>query len=42
MKCNNICIIRIPEGEEEKQWIENLYEQVMKENLPNFMTEKVI
>ena len=29
MKCNNICIIGIPEGQEEEQRIENLFEKVM-------------
>ena len=41
MKCNNICIIGIPEGEEEEQGIENLFEKVMMENFPNLMREKV-
>ena len=41
MKCNNIRIIGIPEGEEEKQEIENLFEKIMIENIRNFMTEKV-
>ena len=41
MKCNNIRIIGIPEGEEEEQGIENLFEKVMMENVPNLMTEKV-
>ena len=40
MKHNNICIIGIPEGEEE-QGIQNLLEKVMKENFPNLMREKV-
>ena len=41
MKCNNIRIIGIPEGEEEEQWIKNLFEKVMMENFPNLMREKV-
>ena len=41
MKCNNICIIGIPEGEEEEQGIENLSERVVIENFPNLMREKV-
>ena len=41
MKCNNICIIVIPEGEEEEQGIENLFEKVVLENFPNLMREKV-
>ena len=32
-KCSNIWIIGVPEGEEEEQDIENLFEQIMKENL---------
>ena len=41
MKRNNICIIGIPEREEEEQGIENLFEKVMMENFPNLMREKV-
>ena len=41
MKCNNIHIIGIPEGEEQDQGIENLFEKVMMENFPNLMREKV-
>ena len=44
MKCNNICIIPeggIPEGEEEAQGIENVFEKVMMENFPHLMREKV-
>ena len=40
MKHNNICIIGIPEGEEEEQWIENLFEKVMMQNFPNLMRGK--
>ena len=39
MKLNNIHIIGIPEGEEEEQGIENLFEKVMMENLPNLIRE---
>ena len=42
MKHNNIHIIRIPEGEEEEQGIENLFEKVMMENFPDLMREKLI
>ena len=41
MKRNNIHIIGIPEGEEEEQGMENLFEKVMMENFPNLMREKV-
>ena len=41
MKCNNIHIIGIPEGEEEEQGIEKLFEKVKMENFLNLMREKV-
>ena len=34
-KYSNIRIIGVPEGEEEELEIENLFEQIMKENFPN-------
>ena len=34
-KHSNIWIIGVPEGEEEEQEIENLFEKIMKENFPN-------
>ena len=40
MNRNNICIIRIPEGEEEQR-IENLFVKIMMENFPNLVREKV-
>ena len=33
-KCSNIQSIGVPEGEEEDQQIENLFEKIMKENFP--------
>ena len=33
-KRSNIQIIGVPEGEEEEQQTENLFEQIMKENFP--------
>ena len=41
MKRNNIHIIGIPEGEEEEQGIQSLFEKVMMENCPNLMKEKL-
>ena len=38
-KCSNIWIIGVLEGEEEEQEIENLFEQMMKENFPNLVKE---
>ena len=35
LKHSNIRIIGVPEGEEEEQKIENLFEPIMKENFPN-------
>ena len=37
--CSNILIIGMPEGEEEEQEIENLFENTMKENFPNLAKE---
>ena len=37
-KCSNIRLIGVPEGEEEQE-IENLFEQIMKENFPNLAKE---
>ena len=39
LKRSNIQIIGVPEGEEEDQEIENLFEQIMKENFPNLVKE---
>ena len=38
-KYSNIRIIGMPEGEEQEQEIENLFEQIMKENFPNLSKE---
>ena len=38
-KCSNIQIIGVQEGEEGEQEIENLFEQIMKENFPNLVKE---
>ena len=38
-KHSNIWIIGVPEREEEEQKIENLFEQIMKENFPNLAKE---
>ena len=35
LKSSNIWLIGVPEGEEEEQKIENLFEQIMKENFLN-------
>ena len=39
MKRSNIRIIGVPEGEEEEQKIENLFEQIMKENFSSLAKE---
>ena len=39
LKRSNIRIIGVPEGEEKEQQIENLFEQIMKENFPNLAKE---
>ena len=38
-KHSNIRIIGVPEGEEEEQKNENLFEKIMKENFPNLAKE---
>ena len=38
-KCSNLWIIGVPEGEEEEEEIENLFEQIMKENFPILVKE---
>ena len=39
VKHSNILIIEVPEGEEEEQETENLFEQIMKENSPHLTKE---
>ena len=39
LKRSNIRIIGVPEGEEEEQKIENLFENIMKENFPSLAKE---
>ena len=39
LKHSNIRIIGVPEGEEEEQKVENLFEQLMKENVPDLEKE---
>ena len=39
LKHSNVRIIGLPQGEEEEQKIENLFEQIMKENFPNLAKE---
>ena len=38
-KCSNIQIMGTSEGEEEEQKIENLFEQIIKDNVPNLAKE---
>ena len=38
LKCSNIRIIGVPEGEQQQE-IENLFKQIMKENFPNMAKE---
>ena len=39
LECSNIGIIGMPEGEEEKQEIKNLFEKIMKEIFSNLVKE---
>ena len=38
-KCSNIWIIGVPEREQKEQKIENLFEQIIKDNVPNLANE---
>ena len=40
MKCNNIRIMGISDGEENEQGIKNLSEEIMTENFPNLVKEQ--
>ena len=40
-KRSNIRIIEVPEGEEEEQEMENLFEKLMKENFPNLVKDRL-
>ena len=35
IKCNNICIIGVPEGEEREEGPEKIFEEIIVENFPN-------
>ena len=37
MKCSNICIMGIPEGEESEHGIKNLIEEIMTQNFSNLV-----
>ena len=39
LKRSNIWILGVPEGEQQQQETENLFEQIMKENFPNLVKE---
>ena len=39
-KCSNIKIIGVPEGEEQQQEVENLFEQIMEENFSNLARDR--
>ena len=35
IKCNNICLIRVPEGEERENGAENVFEEIIADNFHN-------
>ena len=39
IKCNNICIIGVPEGEEREKGPEKIFEEIIVENFPNMGKE---
>ena len=40
-KCSNIRIVGVPEGEEEEEEIENLFERIVKENFPIWQRKQI-
>ena len=40
IKCNNIHIIGVPEGEEREKGLEKIFEEIIVENFPNMGKEK--
>ena len=41
IKCTNICIIGVPEGEKREKVFEKMFEEIIAENLPNMGKEIV-
>ena len=41
IKCNNICIIGVPEGEERERGQEKIFKEIIVENFPNMGKEIV-
>ena len=41
IKCNNICIIGVPEGEEREKRSKKIFEEIVVENFPNMGKEIV-
>ena len=41
IKRADLCIIRIPEGEEKGKGIENIFDEIMAENFPNLKESRV-
>ena len=39
VKCTNICIIGVPEGEEREKGTDNLFQEIIAENFPNMGKE---
>ena len=39
MKCTNIRVIGVPEGEEREKWVEKVFDEIMAENIPNLKKE---
>ena len=39
LKCNNICTIGVPEGEEREKGSEKIFEEIIVENFPNMGKE---
>ena len=39
IKCTNICILGVPEGEEREKGSKKIFEEIIAENFPNMVTK---
>ena len=41
IKCTNVHMVGVPEGEERESWAENTFEVIIAENIPNLGKEAI-
>ena len=39
IKCTNICMVGVPEGEEREKRVKNIFDEIMTENIPKLKKE---